>query len=344
VPVPGDPQALNRYAYARNNPLRYTDPTGYSFWSKFFGAIAAAFTFVFTGNFMLAAGVFGAVDGGISAYQAGAGWSGAFMAAGIGFTAGYIGAGVGAGVSEAAGGGWFGGSIGGAVGGATAGSIAAALSGDDIGLRAAAGAASGAFLGGTYNVSLPVAMLGSAVVGAVAAGEDPVDALVEGAGAYGGTYVGSYAAGYAKGNTMPANGQLEPLGVQTGDQLFFLGQPLDLGKLFIGLLEGPFSHTNIYVGNGQVADNNLGRAADIVSLTGKQFQGRRFVSFRGAPGAANLNYDALTKDYAKANGMYNPANLNVCSTFCSATYGAGGVSYPNGIGPNAQFINRLRKQ
>ncbi len=28
VPQPGDPQSLNRYAYTRNNALRYTDPTG----------------------------------------------------------------------------------------------------------------------------------------------------------------------------------------------------------------------------------------------------------------------------------------------------------------------------
>jgi RHS repeat-associated protein len=28
---PGDPQTLNRYAYGRNNPLRYTDPTGHDF-------------------------------------------------------------------------------------------------------------------------------------------------------------------------------------------------------------------------------------------------------------------------------------------------------------------------
>ena len=29
VPQPGDPQSLNRYSYARNNALRYTDPTGH---------------------------------------------------------------------------------------------------------------------------------------------------------------------------------------------------------------------------------------------------------------------------------------------------------------------------
>ena len=29
VPNPGNPQDLNRYAYVRNNPLRYVDPTGY---------------------------------------------------------------------------------------------------------------------------------------------------------------------------------------------------------------------------------------------------------------------------------------------------------------------------
>ncbi len=57
VPVPHDPQAFNRYSYAHNNPLVYTDPTGHSWWMKiaqWFGnvgrtivsAIVAAVVFV----------------------------------------------------------------------------------------------------------------------------------------------------------------------------------------------------------------------------------------------------------------------------------------------------------
>jgi hypothetical protein len=44
VPEPGDPQALNRYAYVYSNPLRYTDPTGHGPW-----CIARAIGIVFVG-------------------------------------------------------------------------------------------------------------------------------------------------------------------------------------------------------------------------------------------------------------------------------------------------------
>jgi len=32
IPQPGDPQSLNRYTYAKNNPVSYTDPSGHTPW------------------------------------------------------------------------------------------------------------------------------------------------------------------------------------------------------------------------------------------------------------------------------------------------------------------------
>jgi len=50
VPIPGDPQSLNRYSYCRNNPLIYTDPTGHSFLS-FMGSVWGAFTYMWNQAF-----------------------------------------------------------------------------------------------------------------------------------------------------------------------------------------------------------------------------------------------------------------------------------------------------
>jgi len=40
VQGPADPQSLNRYAYCRNNPIKYADPTGDFWW--FIAAIVIA--------------------------------------------------------------------------------------------------------------------------------------------------------------------------------------------------------------------------------------------------------------------------------------------------------------
>jgi RHS repeat-associated protein len=42
IPNPANPQALNRYSYVVNNPLRYIDPSGHDFWSNAGRAISRA--------------------------------------------------------------------------------------------------------------------------------------------------------------------------------------------------------------------------------------------------------------------------------------------------------------
>ena len=112
---PYDTQAYNRYSYVKNNPLKYTDPSGHFFsgvrdwisdnWKEIVTVVAVAIVVVVTGG----AGAVG---------FAGLGWSPIAVGAAAGFTGGFVG--------TALNGGSFGqslrnGVIGGIIGGVTAG-------------------------------------------------------------------------------------------------------------------------------------------------------------------------------------------------------------------------------
>ncbi|MBU2541140.1 MAG: RHS repeat-associated core domain-containing protein [Candidatus Omnitrophica bacterium] len=47
VQAPSDPQSLNRYAYCRNNPVKYVDPSGHGWFSKFFAKNAGVIGLLF---------------------------------------------------------------------------------------------------------------------------------------------------------------------------------------------------------------------------------------------------------------------------------------------------------
>ena len=166
VQGPIDPQTLNRYAYVRNNPILYNDPSG-----NFFGIGA------------LIGAIVGAVSAGI---QSGGDIGAILTGAVIGGIAGEVGAQVGGFVAETVGsqfgniaGYAAGGLAGGAAAGAT-GSVLYRLAGYnvDIGQGIAAGAAGG-LVGGVVGYYCPICGVpAGAVVGASVSGGDPGEAAL----------------------------------------------------------------------------------------------------------------------------------------------------------------------
>jgi RHS repeat-associated protein len=79
VQDPGNTQSYNRYSYCLNNPLRYTDPSGYTWWSHFTNWVGENKAAILTGAYLVGAAVvtvfcpvagmamFGAYLGGMSA-------------------------------------------------------------------------------------------------------------------------------------------------------------------------------------------------------------------------------------------------------------------------------------
>jgi len=161
VQAPQDPQTLNRYAYCRNNPVKYIDPTGRFFWAAIIGAILGGISAAISGGNVwqgvlggLVGGAFvgigynllevtGAVVGGILGGAASSAINGGNI--GYGALAGGIGAFIGGNLGQWAGGwnsGSFWGKLGGAVfGGAISGGVGAELAGGKFGEGAGMGAA-----------------------------------------------------------------------------------------------------------------------------------------------------------------------------------------------------------
>ena len=160
IQVASDLQSHNRYSYATNNPLRYTDPTGYRPHHSTWADIAPFVDFlVYAGAIVVcvysdgaacgpAFEIAGAITAGINvsaAISSGVPWDQAVTTGVISFAVGYmfgaLGGAIGQGLISGAGGQI----LGGAIGGAATRAFMTPITGGDLGDNILEGAASGAF-------------------------------------------------------------------------------------------------------------------------------------------------------------------------------------------------------
>ena len=202
---PYDPQDFNRYAYCRNNPVKYIDPTGYGWWDKLWGNVVAGVAGILAGiiNPVLGVAVYSALSAGISAMQSGANF---WAAAGIGLAAGIVGAAAGFAAGAYAGTftftkgvAWGASLIGGMAAGAAGGATGALLTSGNVGMGALSGAAAGATMGAFSGIGGELGstlgkMFGmplAGVAGAAVSGGNLGEGAISGAAAWYGSVITS---------------------------------------------------------------------------------------------------------------------------------------------------------
>ncbi|MDD4910169.1 MAG: toxin TcdB middle/N-terminal domain-containing protein [Candidatus Omnitrophica bacterium] len=322
---PYDPQDLNRYAYCRNNPINYVDPSGYGwfkkFWQKISGFVAAIVGTVVgiaTGNPFLGMATYSL----IAASSQRGNFAQNF---GIGFASSLVGFGIGAGVGAVWGGGFWSGLAASALGGAGAGAAASAMLGGDVGLGALAG-----FAGGTIGyIGGSVWPLGAEIVaGGVSAeilGGDFGEGAREG---------GLHSLGQTVGGILATPTQsLGEQNLEGGDVVFF--KPDSAIGWGIALFEGGiFSHTGIMLNKTEMAHSTWETGTGIVNIEKGYSKRQAYVSNRFRrnqyviDAAKSLAKEKIT--YGMLPGQY------VCSTFNSAVLDKSGYPDWYGIGPNSQ--------
>ena len=159
VQFENDLQSYNRYSYVLNNPLRYSDPTGYFSWSPTATSIITSLAITIVaggacavtgGGGCVLIGILAAAESAAVMRAEGASWGQIVVSSEIGFMAGQLGGGLGelvTGGGTSAGAQFAGAIVGGAVGGAVGSVLSTMSAGGSLGWNVLEGAAQGAAWG-----------------------------------------------------------------------------------------------------------------------------------------------------------------------------------------------------